>query len=133
MTALFVHPWSLLLLAALPGWYWLSRLADIRRAQALRHFPRAVASRASRWRYAIPAALLLLAIAMAQPAGNGGRDQARRAPDVVFLLDVSRSMNTRDHDQCRLDLARRAITAIVIRAADQRFGLVVFSVIASVE
>lgn len=133
MTGLFVHPWGLLLLAALPGWYWLSRFADARRAQALRHFPRAVSSPASPWRYLIPAALLLLAIAIAQPAGNGARDQARRAPDVVFLLDVSRSMNTRDHDRSRLDLARLAITAIINRAADQRFGLVVFSGNASLE
>src|SRR6185437_4717936 len=85
MTALFVYPWGLLLLVALPGWYWLSRFADGRRAQALRHFPRTASSQASRWRYLIPAALLLLAVAVAQPAGNAARDQARRAPDVVFL------------------------------------------------
>jgi Ca-activated chloride channel family protein len=123
----------LLLLAALPGWYWLSRFAEIRRAQALRHFIRAAPPQAGPWRYLVPAALALLAIAIAQPASKAERDQARRAPDVVFLLDVSRSMNTRDHEQSRLDLARLAIAAIVNRAADQRFGLVVFSGNASVE
>jgi Ca-activated chloride channel family protein len=81
----------------------------------------------------IPAAILLLAIAIAQPVRNGGPDQAHRSPDIVFLLDVSRSMNTRDREQSRLDLARLAITAIVNRAADQRFGLVVFSGNASLE
>jgi Ca-activated chloride channel family protein len=133
MTGLFVHPLGLLLLAALPAWYWLSRFADARRAQALRRFREAASARAKRWRYLIPTGLLLLAIAIAQPVGKGGRDQAHRLPDVVFLLDVSRSMNTRDHEQSRLDLARLAITAIVDRAADQRFGLVVFSGNASLE
>jgi Ca-activated chloride channel family protein len=133
VTGLFVHPWGLLLLAALPGWFWLSRFADAQQMQALRRFPQAASSPAQKWRYLIPAALSLLAVAIAQPVGNGERDQAHRAPDVVFLLDVSRSMNTRDHEQSRLDLARLAITAIVNRAADQRFGLVVFSGNASVE
>ena len=133
MTGFFVHPWGLLLLAAAPGWYLLSRFADARRAKALRHFPRAVSPQASRWRYLIPAALFLLAVAIAQPVRNGGGNQIHRAPDVVFLLDVSRSMNTRDHEQSRLDLARLAITAIINRAADQRFGLVVFSGNASLE
>ncbi len=133
MTGLFVHPWGLLLLAAVPGWYWLYRFADVRRSQALRYFPGAASSQASRWRYVIPAALSLVTLAIAQPAGSAGSDQARRAPDVVFLLDVSRSMNTRDHEQSRLDLARLAITAIVNRGADQRFGLVVFSGNASLE
>ena len=133
MTNLFVHPWGLLLLAAIPGWYWLSRFADAQRAQALRRFRQGPFPSTKRWRALIPAVLLLLAIAIAQPVQSGARDHAHRAPDVVFLLDVSRSMNTRDHEQSRLDLARLAITSIVNRAADQRFGLVVFSGNASLE
>src|SRR3569623_3848122 len=113
MTYLFVHPWGLLLLAAVPGWYWLSRFADAQCAQALRRFRQAPFPSTTRWRSLIPAALLLLAIAIAQPVQSGARDQAHRAPDVVFLLDDSRSMNTRDHEQSRLELARLAITAIV--------------------
>jgi len=138
MTSLFVHPSGLLLLLALPGWYWLLRFADAQRAKAMKQFPGAATPRADRWsdrrwRHLITAALLLLALAIAEPVRNGERDQARGAPDVVFLLDVSRSMNTRDHEQSRLDLARSAITAIINRAADQRFGLVVFSGNASLE
>ncbi|HVW11235.1 MAG TPA: VWA domain-containing protein [Bryobacteraceae bacterium] len=134
MTNYFVHPWGLLLLAALPGWYWLSRFGDLRRSAALQKFRGAATPRVQRWwRHLVPAALLLIALAIAEPVRSGQRSQSPQTPDIVFLLDVSRSMNTRDREKSRLDLARSAITAIVNHAADQRFGLVVFSGDASLE
>src|SRR3569833_3059625 len=95
MTNLFVLPWGLLLLAAILGWYWLARFADAQRAQALRRLRQGPFPSTKRWRALIPAVLLLLAIAIAQPVQSGARDHAHRAPDVVYLLDVSRSINTR--------------------------------------
>ena len=129
MSALFVHPWALLLLLALPGYYALLRFADLKRAEALRRFvglPEG-AGDGGLLRHVVAAALALLSIAIAQPVQNARGAAATGAPDVVFLLDVSRSMFTRDAEESRIDQARQAINTLLSRVADQRFGLVVFA------
>src|SRR6201747_2696283 len=56
----------------------------------------------------------------AQRAADPRRDSqgthATGAPDVVFLLDVSRSMLTRDAEESRLDQAKPAINGLQILA-----------------
>ncbi|MBN2510166.1 MAG: VWA domain-containing protein [Spirochaetales bacterium] len=52
--------------------------------------------------------------------------------DVVFCVDVSRSMNAQDTGVSRMDLAREAITGIIESGHSMRFGLVVFKGTASV-
>ena len=128
-----VHPWALVLLLALPACVWLLDWADKQRWEARRRFALrpGVASRAN-------AALLLTAmaltiVAIAQPMGRDQTGASKSAGDIVFLLDVSRSMATRDGVESRLAQARAAIAEVMRRAADQRFALVVFAGNASIE
>ncbi len=132
----FLSPWALGLLLLLPGVYWLFRRGSKLRAQAVRRFSLRIneSSQAKHAPYVMMTALALAAIAATQPvwpatgkAGNGA------GLDVVFLLDVSRSMFTRDGERSRIDQARAAIGEVTRHAADERIGLVVFAGNAGVE
>lgn len=72
--------------------------------------------------------LTFLIIALAEPAWNMKETTVKRAGrDVVFLLDVSRSMLARDLKPNRLERAKLAITDCVERLGGDRVGLVVFA------
>jgi Mg-chelatase subunit ChlD len=136
MTGLRFYPWGLDLLLALPGIYWLFRRGDKLRAEAVRKFSlRLTASEHSRHtRYVIMTAFGLAATAATQPVWPAaGKAATGTGLDIVFLLDVSRSMFTRDGVQSRIDQARAAIGEVTHHAADERIGLVVFAGNASVE
>lgn len=72
--------------------------------------------------------LTALIIALARPAWDpqpeGGESQGR---DLVFLLDVSRSMLVNDARPNRLEVARQAIRDTINASNNDRFGLVVFA------
>lgn len=72
--------------------------------------------------------LTALIIALARPAWDpqpeGGESQGR---DMVFLLDVSRSMLVDDARPNRLEVARQAIRETINASNNDRFGLVVFA------
>jgi len=136
----FLHPWALLPgFGAVPAVLWLCRWADGRRVADLRRFS-AIAKMpegttdAPFLRYVLAFAAGLITVAAAQPVRNAGATPvARPAVDIVFLLDVSRSMFTRDRAQSRIEQARTAIGDVLDHAAEQRFGLVVFAGNGSVE
>ncbi len=72
--------------------------------------------------------LIALIFALARPAWDpqpeGGESQGR---DMVFLLDISRSMLVNDARPNRLDVARQAIRNTINASKNDRFGLVVFA------
>ncbi len=130
-----LHPWLLLLLTVLPGIFWFLRRADARRALAVRSFsPSSSAPMRSRAAIVL-VALALIVVALTQPVWREGSGPATRStPDVVFLLDVSRSMLTRDIGTAsRLEQARAAIGEVMHYSAEQRLALVAFAGNASVE
>ena len=131
-----LHPWALGLLAALPGVYWLLRRGNNLRAEAVRKFSPQLrnGTRTKHMRYVVIAALGLTALAATQPVWPvAGETDTATGLDVVFLLDVSRSMFTHDGVQSRIEQARAAINEVTWHAADERIGLVVFAGNASVE
>ncbi len=80
------------------------------------------------------AALALVLLALARPQlGSSSEAARRRSRDVLFVLDVSRSMNARDGAPSRLDAAKRAARAIARALPDDRVGLVLFGASAFLE
>lgn len=73
-------------------------------------------------------ALVCLAVALARPAWNRKEVVVKRTGrDVVFLLDVSKSMLAEDLVPNRLEHAKLAIMDAVDRLRGDRVGLVVFA------
>ncbi len=73
-------------------------------------------------------ALALLAVALARPAWNRKETVVKRSGrDVVFMLDVSKSMLAEDLAPNRLEHAKLAIQDAVDRLQGDRVGLVVFA------
>src|SRR6185437_12129627 len=114
---------------AVPALLHLLRTADRRRSAALARFGElAVLRRSSplpsrRWR--ITRRVLL--VAMARPRSGSGEQTLHAAShDVLFVLDLSRSMQARDAQPSRLDAAKQAALAIARRLPDDRVGLVIF-------
>lgn len=72
--------------------------------------------------------IFMLILALARPAWDpqpqGGESKGR---DLVFLLDVSRSMLANDARPNRLEVARQAIQNTINASNIDRFGLVVFA------
>jgi Ca-activated chloride channel family protein len=73
-------------------------------------------------------AVALLAVALARPAWNRKETVVKRSGrDVVFMLDVSKSMLAEDLAPNRLQHAKLAIQDAVDRLQGDRVGLVVFA------
>ena len=73
-------------------------------------------------------AVLLLGIAVATPLSEGEpRLLPRQGLDVLFVVDVSRSMRARDVQPDRLERAKAEIGAALDRLADHRIGVVAFA------
>ncbi|MDP2341627.1 MAG: VWA domain-containing protein [Deltaproteobacteria bacterium] len=134
----FASPWLLALLAFVPL---LSALAvfDARR-RSLRlaklidlGLVPAVVVGASSGRRTLRAAVvvvatLLLGIAVATPLTEGEpRLLPRQGLDVLFVVDVSRSMRARDVQPDRLERAKAEIGAALDRIAEHRVGVVAFA------
>lgn len=82
-----------------------------------------------RWKTALAlAAVALTAVGLARPGWNPEAETIeRRGRDVVFLLDVSRSMLAEDLAPNRLERAKLAIQDAVEGLQGDRVGLVVFA------
>jgi Ca-activated chloride channel family protein len=71
--------------------------------------------------------LALIAVALGRPQGGTQSRAVRRAgADVLFLLDLSRSMTATDVEPSRLAAAKRAASAIARALPDDRVGRLVF-------
>ena len=129
-------PWALLALLAVPlviaVWWWTQRR---RRRDAVRvtsiALVRAALPGRSRWRRLIPAALLLLGLAVL--AVGAARPQATvRVPSssgtIMLALDVSGSMCSTDVHPNRITAAENAASAFIkSEAGGPRIGLVAFA------
>ena len=74
------------------------------------------------------AGVVLAMIALARPqSGTGERSVAGSGADVLFLLDLSRSMRSTDIVPSRLDAAKAAARAIATALPHDRVGLLVFA------
>ncbi len=112
--------------------------AAYRRAKALRVFIDAgllerISISVNPVRRRVKAALILSAVvfivvALARPAWNPKpRTVERRGRDIMFVLDVSKSMIAEDLAPNRLERAKFAIADMITRLEGDRVGLVVFS------
>lgn len=88
-----------------------------------------------RWKAALLlAAFALLVIALARPAWNLQQTTVTRTGrDVVFVLDVSRSMLAEDLAPNRLERAKLAIADVIDNLQGDRVGLLVFAGSAAVK
>jgi Mg-chelatase subunit ChlD len=118
-----IHPGALCLLLAMPPLWWLIARGARLRAAALRGL--AVVKAKARPRGLLFAALALTALGIAQPGSP--RPPGTVGLDIVFLIDVSRSMATRDVAPSRISQARALIRDIMSHSASERFGIVVFA------
>jgi Ca-activated chloride channel family protein len=127
-----------MLLWAVPGLIVLFVWAGYARRRALRAFVdvellgrvRLTASPANRrWKAAlVVAAFALIVVALARPAWNPKPQTVeRRGRDIVFVLDVSRSMLAEDLAPNRLDRAKIAIKDMIDRLEGDRVALVAFA------
>jgi Ca-activated chloride channel family protein len=134
----FFHIEMFHLLWLLPGLAALFWYAAGKRKQQLGRFIRPPAQAriiVSRWRARrgwqatlFLISLIFLVIALARPAWNMRETTVKRAGrDVVFLLDVSRSMLARDLKPNRLERAKLAIADCIERLQGDRVGLVAFA------
>ena len=125
----FAHPFALALLAILPLLAILYRRADARRRSA------AAAWGVATWtaprllpRLLLALAFVVLTFAIARPeTANTPTPTQTKTPDLVFLLDVSRSMLADDVQPTRLSRAKTIIVSIVHQARSARVALVAFA------
>ncbi|KEI71520.1 VWA domain-containing protein [Endozoicomonas elysicola] len=79
----------------------------------------------------VPAFLMVLALA--RPAWNPvPKAVAEQGRDMIFLLDVSRSMLAEDARPYRLEAAKAAIEQLADKPGSDRFGLAVFAGVTSI-
>ena len=131
----FIHPAALALLALVPAAALLFRWADNRRRAALQRFAQKSAAsgmvdRRKRIgkRITVLAALAALVVGMARPVWRKAvPEQPANNSDVVFVLDVSRSMLTADAQPTRLDRAKAIIQELVKEFRTERVALVAFA------
>jgi len=106
--------------------------ADI---QMQKHINLSTSATRRRWKAAgVLAALLMLVAALVRPGWNPQpRKLERLGRDVIFVLDVSRSMLAEDLKPNRLERAKLAILDCIGRLQGDRVGLVAFAGTAAVK
>jgi Ca-activated chloride channel family protein len=135
MTTLeFENPWALLLLFAIPAWWWFARQ---RRAPALvfsrtallgRFAPRssAVLARAPGWLRGLALAAVIVAIA-APRTGAAVVDIDAEGIAIMLVVDVSSSMLAEDFaPDNRLAVARNTVASFIGAREYDRIGMVAF-------
>ena len=135
----FATPWALwLLIPALPLSILAVTVRERRRRRAMEAFGEAqliepLSALPSPSRRAIGATagivgVMLAIVALARPqSGTRERSVAGSGADVLFLLDLSRSMQSTDIVPSRLDAAKAAARAIAAALPRDRVGLLVFA------
>jgi Ca-activated chloride channel family protein len=136
----FAHPLALALLAVAPALAALFHYGDTRRLAALAQFgarPAPPRKRTAK-RALVVAAVSLMVLAIARPVQSAAAAPSATA-DVVFLLDVSRSMLSRDVAPNRLRRAKQIVgdiaarigaqtaTQTISQPAGRRVGLIAFA------
>ena len=116
---------ALSLLAAFPIAWVVGRRRTLRHARSLSRTARPASGLVPG--LVVMTAFALAIVAAAQPTwGTHSVPVLRTGADVVFVLDVSRSMNAEDVPPSRLSAARSAVVSAMQRGGANRVGLVVF-------
>lgn len=129
MPIYFYNPGALMWLWLVPALAGLFIYAAVKRRQAIRAFG-AGAELIGRKREAVGscATVALLVLALARPAWNLQEQLLQESGrDVVFLLDVSRSMLAEDMHPNRLENAKTAILDCLEGLSGDRVGLILFA------
>jgi Ca-activated chloride channel family protein len=124
--------WLIPVLAVVYAYAWQRRKAGLQRfidAGLLNRIPVSVSyGRRFFKSAAVLLAVIFLVMAMARPAWNPKPETVeRKGRDVVFLLDVSKSMLAEDLYPSRLERAKLAILDCIDRLEGDRIGLVAFA------
>lgn len=124
--------WGSVLIAVLfvyAGWRRRQALARFAQAGLLPVINTSVSSARRRWKAVLMvAAFICIVTASARPAWNPvPRRIERKGRDVVFVLDVSRSMLAEDLAPNRIERAKLAIRDCIEKIRGDRAGLVVFA------
>jgi Ca-activated chloride channel family protein len=129
-----LHPTALLLLALIPLLYLLHAYADRRRRISLSRWTAAPQStRPHHARALQAAAIVAITVALTAPGARPTAITAKGSADIVFLLDVSRSMLAADIAPNRLARAKEIIRDIARQDRGNRVALVAFAGGQSVE
>lgn len=130
----FARPWILLLLVALPVWWWIRTKRPPSAATYSDVGQLAVASSGRRWLTAIPPGLRSLALAAWIVAAAGpqlGGDLVERTSEgiaIVLAVDISSSMLAEDFAPSnRLDVAKEQSIRFIRGREFDRIGLVAFA------
>ena len=123
------NPQALLLLLALPAFVLLYRRGDARRRAALRAWGgRAATAPARLLRVLLLLVILALTLALARPMPRTPPPPAApNSGDLVFLLDVSRSMLADDAAPTRLGRAKAIVAGILSQLKGDRVALIAFA------
>jgi Ca-activated chloride channel family protein len=130
MQAHFVRPLWLLVLLLLPAGYLIYAYGDRKRRLTLARWTTSrAAGRPMLLRALQAAAVAAIALALAEPAWRSGTatTQPRGSADIVFLLDVSRSMLAADVAPNRLALAKGIIRDLADQDRGNRVALLAFA------
>lgn len=99
--------------------------------KTLRTFMQEVSTRKVFWRFFfIRNAVVFLIFALMQPAFGSKTVQGKsNGVELIFAVDISNSMNTRDIQggETRLTVAKRAMNQLVNQSASSRVGLLIFA------
>jgi Ca-activated chloride channel family protein len=130
--------WLIPAMAAVYAYAWQKRNSALRRfidAGLLDRIPISVSYAKRFWKLAaVLAASGFIIIALTRPAWNPKPETIERTGrDVVFLLDVSKSMLAEDLAPSRLERAKLAILDCIERLEGDRIGLVAFAGTAAVK
>ncbi|AMO54931.1 hypothetical protein GZ77_25500 [Endozoicomonas montiporae] len=122
-------PQWLWLLALIPAWLFLALYQQRKSHSDLKQFSKNLSLPAvNRRSVSVLITLAVLALSLSRPAWDpqpkGLQDQGR---DMIFLLDVSRSMLADDARPNRLEVARTAIRQVVNTSSSDRIGLAAFA------
>lgn len=122
-------------LAIYAGWRRREALARFAELDLLKQLNLSVSVARRRWKTAaVLAALGLLVVGLARPGWTlKSQTVERRGRDVVFVLDVSRSMLAEDLAPNRLERAKLAILDCIDQLRGDRVGLVAFAGTAAVK
>jgi len=124
----FQWPWALLLLVGVVPLVWMVRRAARRRREVIQELG-ALPRRGSGVRDALRlAGLVLLVLALARPGYAPVRQSVSTAGrDVLFVLDVSRSMLAEDVPPSRLESAKQGVRDCLGVLGTERAGLLIYA------
>ncbi|MDQ8183574.1 VWA domain-containing protein [Pelagicoccus sp. SDUM812005] len=130
----FQWPGMLGLLLGVPALFWLLRRARIKRRLARQQWGQAESRPVGEKReFLWIASFAILVIALARPSYDPVRHSiSNTGRDVVFVLDVSRSMLAQDAYPSRLESAKQGIADCLDRFESEQVGLVIYAGSASI-